>query len=83
MLAIQAITRSGQALATALFRCGIAAFALAATADLGVHITSLDALEHEVHGAVVLSMAVVALGLVVRGSLPSPAVRKEDGHAHR
>ena len=83
MLAIQNLTRSGPALATALFRCGIASFALAAVADLVVHLGALDAIEREIHWALVSSMAVVALGLVIRGSLPPPAARKEDGHAHR
>jgi len=73
VLVIENAARLGPALATGLFRLGFAAFGAAATADFAVHLSLVDAAEAPIHLALVVSMSVVALGLVVRGSLPSPA----------
>ena len=70
-----------RAATTALFGAGMAAFACSALADLAVHLGLWNVPERPAHLAVVGSMAVIALALVLRGSL----VTHQRGvrHAHR
>ena len=84
MLAIDSTTRIAATASNAIFAVGAAAFALTAVGDLATHFALVDFPERPVHVALVLSMAVVALALCIRGSLTSHAHRKkEDGYAHR
>lgn len=71
-----------RAATTALYPAGMAAFAASAFVDLAAHLGVWDVPERPAHLAIVGSMAVIALALVLRGSLSSPQ-RKEHVHADR
>ncbi|HEY6958999.1 MAG TPA: hypothetical protein VI814_09260 [Candidatus Limnocylindria bacterium] len=58
-----------RAATTALFHAGMVAFALSASLDIAVHLGLWNVPERPAHLAIVGSMAVIALALVLRGSL--------------